>query len=593
MDVNAGGAIFWATQFGNDQEAFVTITTVDGAGSEHDLLLKSQSRTTWTSGVIEVQYDVVGKWVEVQTYSSAQGWVQRCVVNSITLVNGDRLGARARSNGLVDVYRNTTLLASCNVSSWTYASNGGYIGLWFIGSSSAFVDNFGGGNATGGAATNTPVPATSTLTPAPTLTATPTSAFTPTQTPNGTPTSTPIFSPTPTSTASTTSVAFAMGLGGSDSVPHQVVRTNADHLYIFVNQQSSSIIRVYRTVSTGLPNSASDFAAPIQLTETSNPISVDAVYDGGTIIHTLVNLQNGQIKDYPFDTSTNTFKSPITLATDGGNATTPIYVGTSGISGMLDLNGNLHVVYWTNGNHIQHRAYTYDALLNTLTPVVGFTQVDVSGSANHPAVAVSPLDNSLTIAWVSEATNPAQILARTRASNGTWGSLEIVSAAPAWHSTANGISIDQSPSLIIDSAGTKHLTYIQEFDSSIGDYGRIHYVSNSGSGWVDTSINALTHDPALALNSRGEIYIIGHGHPRNSIWGTTCLSMDDMCTLKKNTNGTWSAPTLFIAHTGTDSFDASPSVKWSVVGFNRPESIEFIFFRTPYDNPVLYYARLP
>ena len=161
MDVNAGGAIFWATQFGNDQEAFVTITTVDGAGSEHDLLLKSQSRTTWTSGVIEVQYDVVGKRVEVQTYSSAQGWVQRCVVNSITLVNGDRLGARARSNGLVDVYRNATLLASCNVSSWTYASNGGYIGLWFIGSNGAFVDNFGGGNATGGTATNTPVPATS------------------------------------------------------------------------------------------------------------------------------------------------------------------------------------------------------------------------------------------------------------------------------------------------------------------------------------------------------------------------------------------------------------------------------------------------
>jgi hypothetical protein len=67
MDVNAGGAIFWTTQFGNDQEAFVTITTVDGAGSEHDLLLKSQSRTTWTSGAIEVQYDVIGKRVQVQT----------------------------------------------------------------------------------------------------------------------------------------------------------------------------------------------------------------------------------------------------------------------------------------------------------------------------------------------------------------------------------------------------------------------------------------------------------------------------------------------------------------------------------------------
>jgi hypothetical protein len=260
---------------------------------------------------------------------------------------------------------------------------------------------------------------------------------------------------------------------------------------------------------------------------------------------------------------------------------------------MLDLNGNLHVVYWTNGNHIQHRAYTYDALLNILAPVAAFTQVDITGSANHPAVAVSPFDNSLTIAWVSEATTPAQILARTRTSDGTWGSIEIVSASAVWHSTENGISIDQSPSLIIDSAGTKHLTYIQEFDASIGDYGRIHYVTNTGSGWVDTAVNALTHDPVLALNSRGEIYLIGHGHPRNTIWGPTCLSMDDMCTIKQNTNGTWDAPTLLIARTGADSFDSSPSVKWSVVGFNRPESIEFIFFRTPYDNPVLYYARLP
>jgi len=591
MDVNTGGAIFWTAQFGTDQEAFVTITTVDNAGSEQDLLLKSQSRTTWTSGAIEVLYDPIGKRVLVQTYSSAQGWVQRCTVNSITLVTNDRFGARAKSNGMVDVYRNTTLLASCDTNAWTYTSNGGYIGLWFINSSRAFVDNFGGGNAASAAATNTPVPATSTPVASPSLT--PTSANTPTDTPDWTPTSTSISSPTPTPTAATSPVVFGMGLGGADSVPHQIVRTNDDHLFIVVNQQASSIIRVYRTIVSGLPNTASDFAAPIQVTETSNPISVDAVYDGGAIIHVLVNLQNRLIKDYPFDTSVNTYRSPITLATDGGNFTSPTYVGTSGISGMVDLNGSLHVVYWTSGNHIQHRAYTYDPLLNAISPSVDFTQVDITGSANHPAIAVSPFDNSITIAWVSEATNPAQILARTRTSAGTWGNIEVVSSAPVWHSPDNGVNIDQSPSLIIDSAGMKHLTYIEAFDSALGDYGRIHYVLNAGSGWIDTAVNALTHDPALALNSRGEVYLIGHGHPRNSIWDSTCLSMDDMCTIKKNANGTWGPVSLLIAHTGTESFDASPSVKWSAVGFNRPESIEFIFFRTPYDNPVLYYARLP
>jgi hypothetical protein len=39
--------------------------------------------------------------------------------------------------------------------------------------------------------------------------------------------------------------------------------------------------------------------------------------------------------------------------------------------------------------------------------------------------------------------------------------------------------------------------------------------------------------------------------------------------------------------------DRRSFIKWSVVGFNRPETIEFLFFSTPYDTPVLYYARLP
>jgi hypothetical protein len=602
LDVRSGGAIFWTTPYNADQEIYVTITTVDGVGTEHDLLLKSQSRTTWTSGVLEVKYDPVNKNIQVLTYSSDQGWVQHCTLTAITLVNGNQFGARARANGIVNVYVNGITRLSCDVSAWTHAANGGYIGLWFINSGLAFLDNFGGGNLTA-TATNTPAPATATHTPVPvtitntpmpptaTLTQTPT--FTPTSTPIWTPTPTVPGSPTPTTIPGNTPVAFSIGLGGSDSIPHQIVRTASDHLYIFANQQSSSVIRVYRTVNPGLPTSAAAFASPVQLLETSNPISVDAVYDGGTIIHVLVNLQNRQVKDYPFDTVTNAFRAPITIATDGGTVTAPTYVGTVGVSGMLDLNGRLHVVYWQNGNHIQHRAFAYDVVLNTLTPFSNFTQVDAAGSSNHPAIAISPVDNSVTIAWVSEATNPARILARTMDGNGLWGSIEVVSASPVWFSTENGISIDQSPSLIIDSAGVRHLAYIQEFDGSIGDYGRIHYAVNNGLGWVDSVVNALTHDPALALNNRGELYIIGHGHPVNSNWGSTCLSVDDMCIMKKDLAGTWARPTLLIARTASASFDSSPSVKWSVAGFNRPEVIEFIFFSTPYDNPVLYYARIP
>jgi hypothetical protein len=151
--------------------------------------------------------------------------------------------------------------------------------------------------------------------------------------------------------------------------------------------------------------------------------------------------------------------------------------------------------------------------------------------------------------------------------------------------------------MLIDSSGTKHLVYIESFNAAFGDYGRIHYVINTGTGWVDTALNVFSHDPALALTSTGELYIIGHGHPENTAGSPQCISsfasMDNMCTIQKNLDGTWGNPIIFATPPAGTSFDASPSVKWSVVGFNRSDVIEFIFFRTPYDTPTLYYGRFP
>jgi len=452
--------------------------------------------------------------------------------------------------------------------------------------------------------TATPTPtltATPTSTRTPTLTAAPTSTRTPTLTAIPTPTRTPTLTsmpgPTPTpKTATPTSTAtmtpavssptfFAVGPGGDDVIPHQIIRTGDDRLYLFTSAQYSSTIRVYWTKTAGLPSNAAAFGGSAQITESGLPLSLDAVYDGGHIVHVLVNTRNtGLLKDYVFDTANNIFKAGLTLAPDS-HTLSGDYVGTSGVSGMVDLSGTLHVAYWSSGNHIVHMAYTYNSSTNVLTQVGSTTQVDAAGSANHPAVAVSPADHSLTVAWVSEAANPRTILARTRTSAGVWGDVETVSTAPVWTSTNFGINIDQGPSLVVGTDGVKHLTYIQDFDGT-GDYGRIHYVVNSGSGWTDEALNAYTHDPALALRSTGEIYIIGHGHPNN----TSCTSMNDMCIITK-TGTTWSDPQLFAAHPGSSSFDSSPSVKWSVVGWNRPETIEFLFFMTPYSNPTLYYGR--
>ena len=63
--------------------------------------------------------------------------------------------------------------------------------------------------------------------------------------------------------------------------------------------------------------------------------------------------------------------------------------------------------------------------------------------------------------------------------------------------------------------------------------------------------------------------------------------------LRRNIASARTTSALLAAPPAGQSFDSSPSVKWSVVGLNRPETIEFLFFMTPYNNPTLYYARLP
>lgn len=402
---------------------------------------------------------------------------------------------------------------------------------------------------------------------------------TPTPTQTSTPTPTPIFTSTPIPPA-----YFSVANGFSDVIPHQIIRTSADRLFIFAPRPYSTAINVYS--AAGLPSSSSNFSLAAQISAPTAPMSIDAVYDGMNIIHVLIHMLNGEIKDYPLNSNTSQFSSPITLTTDGGTLTGD-YIGTSGVSGMIDLTGNLQIAYWTKTNHITHLAYAYDSASNVLTPIGEAAQVDDAGSANHPAVAVSPLDNTLTVAWVSQATNPAKILARIRTSAGMWGSIQTVSTSPVWTSTSEGINIDQGPSLLIGSDGNKHLTYIENYDAS-NNYGRIHYVTSDGSTWFDQALDTYSHNPALAINSLGELFIIGHGHPLN----TACQSMSDMCTNKKNSNGSWGTPQLFAPHPATSAtFDSSVSVKWSVVGLNRPELVEFVFFSTPYSNPMMYYGR--
>lgn len=408
-----------------------------------------------------------------------------------------------------------------------------------------------------------------------------------------TPTPDPV-KPTGTPTQQTVAVTmthFAIGPGGSDVIPRQIVRTVDDRLYVFGyrGDQSSQLV-AYWTTAPGLPGTSSAFNGTLSITDSANILSVDLVYDGGSIIHVFSNTIDRQVKVRPFDIRTNTFKTARVLDTSGGTVS-GYYVGTSGLSAMASQDGILHLAYWTSSNHIVYRSYTYNAAADTYSLVSGPTQLDSAGSANHPVLAVSPLDGSITVAWIQEP-KPAKILARTF-SGGRWGAQEQVSAAAVWISTSSGINIDNGPSLLIGPDGMRHLAYIEDWQIIAPfDYGKVRYATKTGSaGWVDQYTGFYAHNPALAINSSGKIFIIGHGYEFNH----ACTSMDDMCVYPKNPNGTWGPPLLLAAHQAGESFDSSPSVKWSVLGYHRPETIELIFpdAGPGYANSILHYGRIP
>lgn len=426
---------------------------------------------------------------------------------------------------------------------------------------------------------------TPTSTPTPTPASTPTPTLTPAPTP--TPTSTP--TPTPTPTPSGTSIsAFNTGkYGVVDNLPRQLVRTTSDKLYVFAGKaQSSTTLEAYWT-GVGLPANAAAFNGTASVNDTASIMTTEAAYDGSSIIHVLIINTNGDLKDYPFDTTTNSFKTAITLAT--GNPST-FYIGTQGVSAMIDTSGKLHVAYRSASDHITYRQYSYTSSSNTLSLAEGPTQVDSSGLSNHPELVVSPKDGLVTVAWVSEATSPARILTKTRTAATTWSSIQTASTGNVWTSTNAGINIDQGPSVIINADGTKRAIYIENFDTT-NDYGRVHYLTQAygSTTWTDTSTSFYTHAPAIATNSFGDLYIIGHGHPNNA----SCTSMLDMCYIKWNGSG-WSNPQLLLAHTGSDSLDSSVSVKWGVTGWNRPETIEVLFFSAvggSYNTTQVYYGQ--
>jgi hypothetical protein len=80
LDVNATGwntYILWqASTFGTDQGAYLTFAQGDTASNKQSLILKSQSSTGTTAGMIYILCDGASRIVQVWTYHPTQNWVQ-------------------------------------------------------------------------------------------------------------------------------------------------------------------------------------------------------------------------------------------------------------------------------------------------------------------------------------------------------------------------------------------------------------------------------------------------------------------------------------------------------------------------------------
>ncbi|MBI1276754.1 MAG: DUF4082 domain-containing protein, partial [Anaerolineaceae bacterium] len=229
LSVGSGGIIYWnPTTFGADQEAFVTLSSINANANEINLYLKVQNND-YLNGVIEVWYQPQNNQIKVSTYSPSTTWVSYSPILPVTFAAGDLFRAVATSNGMVHVYRNTTLLGSVDISNWAFAGSTGKIALKMVNASGTTLDDFGGGNYGAGVistATSTPTPtntptatATNTATRTPTATATSTATNTPTITATSTAGNTPTNTATSTATNTATNTATATATSTPSNTP--------------------------------------------------------------------------------------------------------------------------------------------------------------------------------------------------------------------------------------------------------------------------------------------------------------------------------------------------------------------------------------
>jgi glucose/arabinose dehydrogenase/PKD repeat protein len=145
LDSFSGYGFWFGPRFGPDQEAYLSFTGNLNPSLAGGLILKAQTDQT-TEGALLVLYDATLDSVSVEASTPGEGWRAWSDKIPMHIEEGDRLGARAYANGVLEIFKNESLVATRSIADWPLAGADGYVGLALVGDPGTRVDDFGGGD---------------------------------------------------------------------------------------------------------------------------------------------------------------------------------------------------------------------------------------------------------------------------------------------------------------------------------------------------------------------------------------------------------------------------------------------------------------
>jgi hypothetical protein len=373
---------------------------------------------------------------------------------------------------------------------------------------------------------------------------------------------------------------IVIGPGAVDAWMRSVVRDAQDRVWLVAMNNNAATaasgpgeLRVYRATTAGTPIAFEHVeSALIQATGSGTIPFADAAIDGQNRLHVvwIDRGATGQPLNYRvLDLASGTWAGPATAIDDTNLSGYGGLAGQGGVSIAVGLDGQPRVAYTVAGFQTQTRTRT----LGASGWGTASDPLQVSGSwVWHPTLALAG-DGSWYLAGY-DATN--QTFLATRDSGSGWAAAQIVAS-----DVLGPENIDQSPALLVTSAGVPTLTYL---DGS----SHIRVSQFTGTGWTDLMVGGdyHTHAPGLGVYADGTLIIAGHneGSPPTAL--NAVQGSDDG----------WDARDAI----AQIQADGSEVFRWAGA-FSTPSSdvIDLVFFDEDtnddgaFDDQTLYYIAVP